>query len=145
LSIDRLLKINWFCANVLFIFLCFSCLSLSAQDLDAMIERIKPVGRVCIRQTSEPEISTLKKEKQFNLGRTIFEGKCMLCHGHGVAGAPTLTDKQAWAPRISQGKAILLDHVQQGYKAMPAKGACFECSTDDLKAAIAYLIDVIKK
>lgn len=120
-------------------------MDLSAQDLDVIVKRIKPVGRVRIRQISVPEISTPKEAKQFNLGRTIFEGKCMLCHGPGVAGAPTLTDKQAWVPRISQGKAILLDHVQQGYKAMPAKGACFECSTEDLKATIAYLIDVIKK
>ena len=36
-------------------------------------------------------------------GKAIFEANCAVCHGTGVAGAPKIGDKAAWAPRLTQG------------------------------------------
>jgi len=72
-------------------------------------------------------------------GKAIYEASCKACHAAGVANAPKLGDKAAWAPRIAQGDATLLKHATTGLKAMPPKGACATCSEDDLKAAIAYM------
>jgi cytochrome c5 len=35
---------------------------------------------------------------------------------------------------------VLLEHTLTGYKAMPPKGGCADCSEQDLENAIAYII-----
>jgi cytochrome c5 len=49
-------------------------------------------------------------------------------------------DAAAWAPRIAQGMDTLLTHATNGLNAMPPKGLCMECSADDLKAVIEYMV-----
>jgi cytochrome c5 len=72
-------------------------------------------------------------------GEAIYNTKCVVCHGSGVAGAPKFGDKEAWAPRIATGMDALLSSATNGKNAMPPKGTCMECSEDDLKAAIEYM------
>jgi len=69
----------------------------------------------------------------------IFNTKCVVCHGAGVAGAPKFGDKEAWAPRIATGMDALLNSALNGKNAMPPKGTCMECSEEDLKAVIEYM------
>lgn len=64
---------------------------------------------------------------------------CATCHATGVANAPKKGDKAAWAPRLKQGDATLLTHVKQGFKAMPPKGLCNDCSDAEFKALITYM------
>jgi len=73
-------------------------------------------------------------------GQKIFQGSCQACHVAGVAGAPKLGDKEAWAPRIAKGNDALLSSVKSGLNAMPPMGACMSCSEEDLRAAIAYMV-----
>lgn len=73
-------------------------------------------------------------------GKAVFESTCAACHGTGVAGAPKLGDKAAWAPRVSQGFATLYDHALHGIRAMPAKGGNADLSEADLANAVAYLV-----
>ena len=73
-------------------------------------------------------------------GKSIYDTKCMACHSTGVAGAPKLGDKDAWAPRIAKGNDALLASVKNGLNAMPPKGACMSCSDAELRAAIAYMV-----
>ena len=70
---------------------------------------------------------------------TIYNTKCMACHATGVAGAPKVGDKEAWAPRIATGMDALLASATNGKNAMPPKGTCMDCSEDDLKAVIEYM------
>ena len=70
----------------------------------------------------------------------IYNTKCMACHNTGVAGAPKLGDKEAWAPRIATGKDAMLAVAITGKNAMPPKGTCMECSDDDLAAVIDYMV-----
>ena len=67
-----------------------------------------------------------------------------MCHGAGVAGSPKFGDKAAWAPRIKEGEATLVNHALHGYNAMPAKGACPSCSDAEIKAAVEHMIDAAK-
>ncbi len=69
----------------------------------------------------------------------LYEGSCKACHTNPAAGAPLTHDTRAWFPRWSQGEAVLLDHVVQGYRAMPAGGQCAACTPDDFKALIAFI------
>ena len=73
-------------------------------------------------------------------GQKVYQAACQACHAAGVAGAPKLGDKEAWAPRIAKGEDALLASVNNGLNAMPPKGTCFACSDADLKAAIEYMV-----
>mgnify|MGYP003442892160 FL=1 len=64
---------------------------------------------------------------------------CATCHGAGVLGAPKKGDSAVWQPRLTQGMDVLLSHVKNGYKNMPAKGLCNDCSDADYIALINYM------
>lgn len=64
---------------------------------------------------------------------------CAACHTTGAAGAPKKGDKAAWAPRLKQGDAVLLGHIKNGFKAMPPKGLCMDCTDADYKALIKFM------
>lgn len=70
---------------------------------------------------------------------TLYDGSCKACHTNPAAGAPLTHDPRAWAPRWHQGRDVLLDHVVQGYRAMPAGGQCAACTPADFKALIAFI------
>ena len=74
-------------------------------------------------------------------GQKIYQASCQACHAAGVAGAPKLGDKEAWAPRIAKGNDALFSSVKNGLNAMPPKGACMSCNEDELRAAIEYMVE----
>ncbi len=74
-------------------------------------------------------------------GQKVYQTACQACHAAGVAGAPKLGDKEAWAPRIAKGKDALLSSVNNGLNAMPPKGACMSCSEAELRAAMEYMVE----
>jgi cytochrome c5 len=96
-------------------------------------DRLKPVGKVelvgAVAVSSGPR--TIE---------SIYETSCKLCHAAGVAGAPKMGDKAAWAPRIAQGKATLYDHAIKGFKGMPPKGTCMDCTDPEIKELVDYLV-----
>lgn len=40
-------------------------------------------------------------------GREIWAGTCQACHAETLSGAPLITDKAAWAPRLAKGMEAL--------------------------------------
>jgi cytochrome c5 len=74
-------------------------------------------------------------------GQKIYQASCQACHAAGVAGAPKMGDKDAWAPRIAKGNNALLLSVKNGLNAMPPKGACMSCTDAELQAAIVYMVE----
>jgi cytochrome c5 len=73
-------------------------------------------------------------------GKAVYDASCQACHTPGVAGAPKLGDKAAWAPRIGAGAAGLHASALKGKNAMPAKGGNLSLSDADVKAAVDYMI-----
>ena len=73
-------------------------------------------------------------------GKNVYEMACVACHGAGVAGAPKLGDKSAWAPRLTSGKDTLYASSIKGKGAMPAKGGQLQLSDDHVKAAVDYMV-----
>ena len=67
----------------------------------------------------------------------------MVCHAAGVAGAPKLGDKAAWAPRLAQGMDTLAQSAIKGKGAMPARGGS-SASDADLRAAVEYMAGTVK-
>lgn len=77
------------------------------------------------------------------MGKGVYDKACALCHVAGVAGAPKLTDKADWAPRIAQGKETLYKHAIEGYQGtkgmMPPKGGSSMLSDEQVKASVDYM------
>jgi cytochrome c5 len=69
----------------------------------------------------------------------IFNTTCKSCHGVILSGAPQAGDTAAWAPRVAQGREVVLDHIINGYKRMPPMGMCMQCSEDDFVAVTEYM------
>ena len=77
-------------------------------------------------------------------GKAVYEQTCAMCHAAGVAGAPKLGDKAAWAPRVATGKAALVASVTNGKNAMPAKGGNANLKADEIAAAVDYILSQTK-
>ena len=77
-------------------------------------------------------------------GESIYKSRCAACHGTGVAGAPRLGDKTAWANRIAQGNATLLQHAIEGFKGdkgyMPPKGGYLSLSDEEIAITVQYMV-----
>ena len=71
-------------------------------------------------------------------GEQIYKSACSACHDAGVAGAPKLGDKGAWAPRLALGLNGLLKSAIAGKNAMPPKGGS-DASDTELAGAIVYI------
>jgi len=77
-------------------------------------------------------------------GESIYKQSCAVCHAAGVAGAPKLTDKAAWAPRIAKGMEAMYASSIKGKGAMPAKGGNPSLADADVKAAVDYMVSQAK-
>lgn len=77
-------------------------------------------------------------------GKAVYDKTCVACHASGVANAPKLGDKAAWAPRIATGRDALVASVVKGKGAMPPKAGAANLSDDDIKAAVDYMVGAAK-
>lgn len=165
---------------------------LAADELADIVERIKPVGQVCIQgqnctagsggvvvspQTPETvpapvqevavaveqstavaneavvavkEVATpvpavkLAAKYSGRSGAEIYNTTCVMCHASGIAGAPKLGDVAAWAPRVARGMESIMKNATDGLNAMPPRGTCGNCSDDELRVVIQYMLDQSK-
>ena len=111
---------------------------------EVVVANIKPVGNVYVAGESAPEMAPAEQvaaaPAEPRSGETVYNTKCMSCHATGAAGAPTTGDAAAWAPRIAAGKDALMANATNGLNAMPPMGLCMDCSSDELMAAIEYMV-----
>lgn len=76
-------------------------------------------------------------------GEQIVEHFCSNCHAAKPLiplNAPIVNQAADWTPRLQQGWLPLVQHVQEGFGAMPARGGCFECSDEQLQLAILAML-----
>ena len=69
----------------------------------------------------------------------LYNRTCAACHAGQLPQAPKKGDRAAWEPRLAQGMEILVGHVTQGFKAMPPRGLCMDCSAEDYQAIIEMM------
>jgi cytochrome c5 len=82
-------------------------------------------------------------------GKTIFGNLCQTCHTTGAAGAPKISDKANWAPRVAEGVETLIQHAINGYtgpdgNVMPAKGGNPALTDAQVKATVEWMIQQVK-
>lgn len=74
-------------------------------------------------------------------GQETYQKYCTVCHQSGLAGAPKFRSKTDWGSRCQQKKLKgLVESAVKGINAMPAKGTCDACQSDDILEAIKYMV-----
>ncbi|MCC7546763.1 MAG: cytochrome c oxidase subunit II [Burkholderiales bacterium] len=73
-------------------------------------------------------------------GKAVYDQACLMCHAAGVAGAPKVGDKAAWAPRSAKGLDVLYTHAIGGFNMMPPRGGNTALSDEQVKAAVDHML-----
>ncbi len=118
----------------------FSVLVVQAQEMseDDIKARIQPIGKVHIAGTKVEVASSGPRS-----GSDIYAKSCIACHSVGVLNAPKLQDAADWSPLLENGFDTVWQNAINGIRGMPPMGTCGDCSDDDIKAAIEYMIEGI--
>ncbi len=77
-------------------------------------------------------------------GAKVYASTCAVCHASGVANAPKLGDKAAWAARTGAGVDALVATVVKGKGAMPPKAGNAALADADIKAAVEHMLASVK-
>ncbi|KUJ79221.1 cytochrome c5 family protein [Microbulbifer flavimaris] len=73
--------------------------------------------------------------------QVLYQRTCFSCHNSGINGAPRTGDQAAWAVRLEKGMYTLVDNARNGYRAMPPRGLCFDCSDEEYAALIRLMAE----
>jgi cytochrome c5 len=132
-----------------------------AMSEEAIAKRLKPVGEVAV-DPSQPKPEPAAPATvaaapapvaaapakggaaDTGKGKSVYDATCNVCHTAGVAGAPKLGDKAAWAPRLKEGMPAVYAIALKGKGAMPPKGGNLSLSDADVKAAVDYMVGLVK-
>lgn len=118
---------------------------------DLVTERIEPVGAVKVGLQQAAAVDSgggqtqTAAAEQVASGEQVYTNNCSACHVSGAAGAPLLTDAEAWAPRLEKGRDTLVQHAINGFNAMPPKGGNMSLSDDAVTAAVEYMMEQVQQ
>jgi cytochrome c5 len=131
-----------------------------ALSEEAIAKRLQPVGSVAVDpgqpqpQSAAPvavaaapapgAAAPATARADAGKGKSVYDSACTVCHAAGVAGAPKAGDKAAWAPRLKTGMEALYANSLKGKNAMPPKGGNLSLADADVKAAVDYLVGLVK-
>jgi cytochrome c5 len=104
----------------------------NALTAEAISARIQPVGRVEFDGAGSAGGAARS-------GEEVVKTVCAACHQAGVANAPKIGDKAAWAPHIKQGLPDMVATVIKGKGAMPPRGGNASLSDDDIARAVVFM------
>ena len=93
-------------------------------------ENIKPVAQVVVANKSESVADNSISAD------AIIKANCAMCHAGGLMGAPKIGDIALWAPRIAQGRDLLINNAIKGIRMMPAKGGNSRLTDEEVAAAV---------
>ena len=77
-------------------------------------------------------------------GEQIYLAACAACHSRDLPGVPRLGVPGDWHERVAKGKKTLYRNAIQGYRAMPEKGLCEDCSAKDVKRAVNFMLTQLR-
>jgi cytochrome c5 len=103
-------------------------------DDEALNARIQPVAKVKLA----PGQAGGGAKAGGRSGEELYKAVCGACHDSGVAGAPKMGDKAAWAPRLGVGLDVLAKTAKAGKNAMPPNGGS-DATEEELARAIVFM------
>ena len=99
---------------------------------EAVAARLQPVGRVEFGAAGGAAAGPRS-------GEEIVKSVCAACHVPGVANAPKIGDKAAWAPHIKTGLNGMLAVATKGIRGMPPRGGAADLTDYELARAIVHM------
>ena len=113
--------------------------------LSALVsERLKPVGSVNTGDVVIAAAPAAAVSSEPRGAEEVYNIACGACHASGVAGAPKMGDKAAWAPRLAKGMETLVKNAITGIGAMPAKGGNPTITDAEIQATVEYMMASVK-
>ncbi|MCH8176006.1 MAG: cytochrome c5 family protein [Proteobacteria bacterium] len=74
-----------------------------------------------------------------------YQTTCFACHGTGAAHSPEVGDVIEWEIRLEKGLDTLVQNTIDGLNGiMPRRGLCADCSDEDLRAIVEYMLESSK-
>jgi cytochrome c5 len=107
---------------------------------EAILNRIKPIGSVETEDGVAEAKPMVAQALGPNAGAERYKSTCSVCHETGVAGAPKFRNAAEWKSRMDVGIDGMLKIAIQGKGGMPPRGTCMQCSDEELKATIEYML-----
>ncbi len=116
-----------------FLLLLLTLASCGEQSVNPAPPRIVPDDAVvAFAREAQPEDDRIAR---------IYNRSCRNCHAVAGVNAPLTGHEDAWAPRVAErGMEGLLHSTKFGYRFMPARGLCANCSDDDYRALIEFML-----
>lgn len=108
-------------------------------------ERIKPFGQLRRPQVDEDNgaVAEAPAAAAPRAAEAIYAQFCAVCHEGGVGGAPRMV-ADAWEDRIAKGMDELYASTINGLGAMPPGGTCFDCSQEELKKTVDWMVEAVQ-
>lgn len=98
-----------------------------------------PLVSIVIALLSPQAVAQSQAKQTLKTGQQVYDYACIACHATGVASAPKLGDKIAWAPLIAEGQDVLTAHAWVGVRAMPAQGGATDLSLEEFARGVAWM------
>ena len=111
--------------------------SLLAGEMVRPDQRSQPHDRVVVVQIDRIQLdarSRRHRNLRRQLGESLAAAQLCLDGDRRVGVAPARGEPLVGIP------AVRVESVDKGMNAMPPKGMCFDCSADDFKALIEYMV-----
>ena len=105
----------------------------NALTPESIAARIQPVGKVEFGGTGGGAAAGARS------GEEVVKAVCSTCHQAGVAGAPKIGDKAAWAPHMQHGLQEMVETALKGKGAMPPKGGNPSLTDDEVARAVVFM------
>lgn len=124
------------------VLLALAAVAIADTRTDAIAKRLQPVGEICMAGdecTGGASVQLAAGEARDP--EEIYQSKCASCHNTGVGGAPKLGEAADWEPRVAKGMEVLFENAWNGINAMPPKGICMDCSEEEMRATIDYILE----
>lgn len=115
----------------------------AAQTGDTIEKPVAEQEQTAAAPESDQKQAAVAEAELDPAGEKLYKSICFTCHATGIANAPKLGDKAAWAPYIETGFDTMLEKSIQGVGAMPPRGGS-QASDDEMKAVLEYMLSKVQ-
>ena len=103
----------------------------NALKPESVSARLQPVAKIEFGAAAAPAVA--------RGGEDIVKSTCAACHQAGVANAPKLGDRAAWAPFVKTGLNTMVATAIKGKGAMPPRGGDASLTDVEVTRAVVFM------
>ena len=112
------------------------------EEAQQVATQVSEKAEQTVQQVKDQAVAAVEQVKEsLNSGQAVYTKSCLVCHKAGIAGAPKLGDKDAWAPRLANGIEPLVSNAINGIGTMRPKGGHSKLTDDEVRAAVEYMVE----